>query len=225
MASGIGGIPADWARSMTDPQAFRREQDRLSHTSGRSSGSPATSPATATGSAPRSRPARCSCSASATSSGVSKTAAPTAATPCAMPTRATGRSSAAFITGATTRRDARSASPCARSSTAAFRASSTRGSIRSRSRLAVPWCSAAFPQPAARLRASQPREPRGLPRHRLSDPCGDVPDAGRADLHFEPRQGELEALPPHHLRRLSRARRPSRHVRQARLSPALQHHL
>ncbi len=32
MASGIGGIPADWARSMTDPQAFRREQDRLAHT-------------------------------------------------------------------------------------------------------------------------------------------------------------------------------------------------
>jgi phenylpropionate dioxygenase-like ring-hydroxylating dioxygenase large terminal subunit len=31
MASGIGGIPTDWARSMTDPQAFRREQDRLSH--------------------------------------------------------------------------------------------------------------------------------------------------------------------------------------------------
>jgi hypothetical protein len=30
MASGIGGIPADWARSMTDPQEFRREQDRLS---------------------------------------------------------------------------------------------------------------------------------------------------------------------------------------------------
>jgi phenylpropionate dioxygenase-like ring-hydroxylating dioxygenase large terminal subunit len=32
MAAGIGGIPADWARSMTDPQAFRQEQDRLSHT-------------------------------------------------------------------------------------------------------------------------------------------------------------------------------------------------
>jgi phenylpropionate dioxygenase-like ring-hydroxylating dioxygenase large terminal subunit len=32
MTSGIGGIPADWARSMTDPQAFRREQDRLAHT-------------------------------------------------------------------------------------------------------------------------------------------------------------------------------------------------
>jgi phenylpropionate dioxygenase-like ring-hydroxylating dioxygenase large terminal subunit len=31
MAPGIGGIPADWARAMTDPQAFRREQERLSH--------------------------------------------------------------------------------------------------------------------------------------------------------------------------------------------------
>ncbi len=31
MASGIGGIPSDWASAMTDPQAFRREQDRLSH--------------------------------------------------------------------------------------------------------------------------------------------------------------------------------------------------
>jgi phenylpropionate dioxygenase-like ring-hydroxylating dioxygenase large terminal subunit len=31
MASGIGGIPADWARTTTDPQAFRFEQDRLSH--------------------------------------------------------------------------------------------------------------------------------------------------------------------------------------------------
>jgi phenylpropionate dioxygenase-like ring-hydroxylating dioxygenase large terminal subunit len=29
MASGIGGIPANWARSMTDPQAFRHEQERL----------------------------------------------------------------------------------------------------------------------------------------------------------------------------------------------------
>ncbi len=31
MASGIGGIPADWARAMADPAEFRREQDRLSH--------------------------------------------------------------------------------------------------------------------------------------------------------------------------------------------------
>jgi phenylpropionate dioxygenase-like ring-hydroxylating dioxygenase large terminal subunit len=31
MASGIVGIPADWARSITDRQEFRREQDRLSH--------------------------------------------------------------------------------------------------------------------------------------------------------------------------------------------------
>jgi phenylpropionate dioxygenase-like ring-hydroxylating dioxygenase large terminal subunit len=31
MASGIGGIPADWARSMTDAQEFRREQARLAH--------------------------------------------------------------------------------------------------------------------------------------------------------------------------------------------------
>jgi phenylpropionate dioxygenase-like ring-hydroxylating dioxygenase large terminal subunit len=31
MASGIGGIPADWARSMTDPEGFRREQARLAH--------------------------------------------------------------------------------------------------------------------------------------------------------------------------------------------------
>jgi phenylpropionate dioxygenase-like ring-hydroxylating dioxygenase large terminal subunit len=31
MASGIGGIPADWARPMTDPHAFRHEQERLSH--------------------------------------------------------------------------------------------------------------------------------------------------------------------------------------------------
>jgi phenylpropionate dioxygenase-like ring-hydroxylating dioxygenase large terminal subunit len=31
MTSGIAGIPADWAHTTTDPQEFRREQDRLAH--------------------------------------------------------------------------------------------------------------------------------------------------------------------------------------------------